>query len=128
MFKLVFLSNYMFEILHQDIILKHNTCSGVLRCKSFDFVSCIRVLIVRILQNGLILLVYLSIQSHLSPYLQDSILPIQVAFEKFLLSRSFKSSTYPFRFLELTSDCPKMSKSFYCGIFSIFQLWFPHNY
>ena len=67
--KLVFLSHYKFEFLHQGLNLKHNTCREVLSWKTVDFVRCIRILIVRKFQKNFPLINFLDIQTHphLSP-------------------------------------------------------------
>ena len=46
-FGFVFLSHYKFEFVHHELSLKTNTCSGVLRRRTVDFVHCIRILIVQ---------------------------------------------------------------------------------
>ena len=52
-FKLVILSHYKFNILHQNFKRKHSTCRRVLDQKIVIFIPCIRIVIVRKLRRKL---------------------------------------------------------------------------
>ena len=64
----VVLSHYMFDILYQVVIRKQNTFRGVLRCESFSFSRCIRIMIDRKSQKNLPIKVFLNIKFILNCY------------------------------------------------------------
>ena len=117
--KLVFLSHYKFEFLHQELILKHNTCRGVLRWKTVDFVEVENHWFCSLHQSpdspkfpeSLSSIIFLDIQTHppLSPITTSFISSIKVSIKSFLVVKTFSMVIFSNLFLALEhwpSDIP----------------------
>ena len=88
-FKLVFLSQYKFFFLHQELNRKHNICTGKLKWKIVGF-WCIRILMVPIFpKNLIIILLDIQAHAHFSPITTGFISFIKVWIKNFLVVETF---------------------------------------
>ena len=120
-FKHVVLNHYKFEFLQHELSSKKNSCSGVLRWRTIDFVRCIRFLVVQFFQRNILSIIVFHIQIYppLSP-ISTGLISIKNSSMKkpFSCKNILDGNIVAFRSLHWKTDFP----TFQIRLFRMFHL------